>query len=74
MFGYSLDIGLDAEESRTEVGSSIGRSYGKVGSYVRISIEHRGGNIVGFPLVDALGTGSRTEVGSSGGRSDVEVS
>ena len=74
MFGYPLDIGLDAEESRTEVGSSIGRSYGKVGSYVRISIEHRGGNIVGFPLVDALGTGSRTDGRYYYGSSDGEYS
>ena len=48
------------EESRTEVGYSVGRSDGNVGSYVGISLEHGYGNIEGTPLRYALGPGYLT--------------
>ena len=45
MSGYPLVIGVDMEESRTEVDFSVGISYEKLGSSVVTAQEHRYGKI-----------------------------
>ena len=52
-------------ESRTEVGSYVGSSYGKVGSYVGRSLGNVYGKLEGFPLGEKLYVSEcRNEVGS----------